>query len=109
PTLVVIAEAMQAEQRWDDSLPVLRRALSSDPNNPGALFLMGRFLSVDGKYAEAEPILKQAVQVNPKFFQARSVLARSYLGLERYDDAFTTYNQAVDLASDANKRAGGKL
>jgi tetratricopeptide (TPR) repeat protein len=104
PTLVLIAEAIQSEQRWSDSEPVLTRALKLDPRNPGALYLMGRFLSVRGRYEEAEPVLRQAVEVNPKSFQARTVLGRSYLGLERYDEAFKTYDQAVDLASEANKK-----
>jgi len=104
PTLVLIADAMQSEQRWSDSEPVLRRALELDARNPGALFLMGRLLSVNRKYAEAEPILKTAVAVNPKFFQARYILARCYLALERYDDAFKTYDEAVNLASDADRK-----
>ncbi len=104
PTLVLIAEAMQSEQRWGDSEPVLRRALELDGRNPGALFLMGRLLSVNRKYAEAEPILKTAVEVNPKFFQGRYILARCYLALDRYDDAFKTYAEAVNLASDADRK-----
>jgi tetratricopeptide (TPR) repeat protein len=104
PTLVLIAEAMQAETRWLDSDPVLRRALELDPRNPGGLFLMGRLLSVNRKYAEAEAVLKTAVEVNPKFFPARNILGRSYLGLERYDDAFKTYEDAVPLASDADRK-----
>ena len=104
PTLVLIADAMQLEQRWPDSEPVLRRALELDARNPGALFLMGRLLSVNRKYAEAEPILRVAVEVNPKFFQARYILARSYLALERYDDAFKTYDQAVNLAPEADRK-----
>ncbi len=104
PTLVLIAEAMQSETRWGDSDPVLRRALQLDPRNPGALFLMGRLLSVNRKYAEAETVLKTAVEVNPKFFPARNILARSYLGLERYDDAFKTYEAAAPLASEADRK-----
>jgi tetratricopeptide (TPR) repeat protein len=104
PTLVLIADAMQSETRWNDSDPVLRRALQLDPRNPGALFLMGRLLSVNRKYAEAETVLKTAVEVNPKFFPARNILGRSYLGLERYDDAFRTYEEAVALASDADRK-----
>jgi tetratricopeptide (TPR) repeat protein len=104
PTLVLIADAMQSEQRWNDSDPVLRRALQMDARNPGALFLLGRLLSVNRKYEEAEPVLKAAIEVNPKFFLARSILGRSYLGLERYDDAFRTYEQAVELASDADQK-----
>ncbi|HEX7530632.1 MAG TPA: tetratricopeptide repeat protein [Pyrinomonadaceae bacterium] len=104
PTLVLIAESMQSETRWNDSDPVLRRALQLDPRNPGALFLMGRLFSVNRKYAEAETVLKAAVEVNPKFFPARNILGRSYLGLERYDDAFKVYEQAVPLASEADRK-----
>jgi cytochrome c-type biogenesis protein CcmH/NrfG len=104
PTLVLIADAMQAERRWTDSEPVLRRALQLDPRNPGALFLMGRFLSVSRKYAEAEPVLKTAVEVNPKFYLARSVLGRCYLALDRYDDAFKAYDGAAPLASDSDRK-----
>ncbi|HMG74386.1 MAG TPA: tetratricopeptide repeat protein [Pyrinomonadaceae bacterium] len=104
PTLVLIADAMQIETRWNDSDPVLRRALQLDPRNPGALFLMGRLLSVNRKYAEAETVLRTAIEVNPKFFPARNILGRSYLGLARYDDAFRTYEEAVPLASDTDRR-----
>jgi cytochrome c-type biogenesis protein CcmH/NrfG len=105
PTLVLIAQQMQAESGdWGESEPVLRRALAMDPRNPGALFLLGRFLSSRGKYEQAEPVLKQAIDANPKLFAARTILGRCYLGLERYDDAFKTYDQAVDLASEADKK-----
>jgi tetratricopeptide (TPR) repeat protein len=105
PTLVLIAQNMQAESGdWSDSEPVLRRALAMDPRNPGALFLLGRLLSARGKYEDAEPVLKQAIDANPKLFAARTILGRCYLGLERYDDAFKTYDQAVDLASEADKK-----
>src|SRR2546421_2439460 len=103
-TLVLIADAMQSEQSWADSEPVLRRALDLDARNPGALFLMARFLSVNRKYAEAEPILKTVIEMSPKFFLARSILGRSYLALDRYDEAFKTYEQALDLASDADRK-----
>jgi tetratricopeptide (TPR) repeat protein len=104
PTLVLIADAMQSETRWEDSDPVLRRALKLDPRNPGALFLLGRLLSVNRNYAEAEAVLKTAVEVNPKFFPARNILGRSYLGLERYDDAFKTYEAAAPFASEADRK-----
>jgi len=105
PTLVLIAQNMQAESGdWSESEPVLRRALTMDPRNPGALFLLGRFLSARGKYEQAEPVLKQAIDANPKLFTARTILGRCYLGLERYDDAFKTYDQAVDLASEADRK-----
>jgi tetratricopeptide (TPR) repeat protein len=104
PTLVLIADSMQAEYQWADSEPVLRRALQLDPKNPGALFLLGRYLTATRKYSEAEPILKNAIEVNPKFFMARNLLGRVYLALERWDDAYAAYEQAEALAYDANRR-----
>jgi tetratricopeptide (TPR) repeat protein len=86
---------------------VLRRALQLDARNPGALYLLGRYLTVSRKYAEAEPVLKSAIEVNPKFFMARNILGRVYLALERWDDAYAAYDQAVDLAYDANRRELG--
>lgn len=104
-TLVLIADALQAQQRWNDSEPVLRRALALDARNPGALFLMGRFHSVNRRYAEAAAILKTAAEVNGKSFIVRTVLARAYLGAGAYDDAFRTYEQAAALASTADRKA----
>jgi len=104
PTLVLIANAMQADQRWLDSEPVLRRALAIDPRNPGALFLMGRLHSVNKRYAEAASVLKTAAEVNPKSFIVRNVLARAYLGAASYDDAFRTYEEALVLAPDGDRK-----
>lgn len=107
PTLVLIADAMQTEQRWIDSEPVLRRALELDAKNPGALFLLGKVMTVNKRYAEAEDAFKRAAEVNPKSFQVQYLLGRAYLGLERYDDAFKAYELAVTLASDADRRQLG--
>ena len=107
PTLVLIADAIQTEQRWNDSEPVLRRALELDAKNPGALFLLGRVMTVNKRYGEAESAFKRAGEINPKSFQVQYLLGRAYLGLERYDDAFKTYERAAELASDADRRQLG--
>ena len=104
PTLVLIADALQSEQRWNDSETVLQRALAMDARNPGALFLMGRFHSVNKRYAEAANFLKTAAEVNPKSFIVRNVLARAYLGMGSYDNAFKTYEEAALLASGADRK-----
>jgi tetratricopeptide (TPR) repeat protein len=105
PTLVLIADALQNQQRWNDSEEVLRRALQLDPRSPGALFLMGKLHSVNRRYAEAAAVLKTAAEVNPKSFVVRNVLARAYLGANSYDDAFRTYEQAAALAPDGDRKA----
>ena len=66
---------------------------------------MGRFHSVNQRYAEAAAILKIAAEVNAKSFIVRTVLARAYLGAGAHDDAFRTYEEAAVLASAADRKA----
>jgi tetratricopeptide (TPR) repeat protein len=103
-TLVVIAESLQAEQQWENSEPVLRKALELDARHPRALFLMGRTLVVLKHYEDAESHLKLAVEVSPRAFQAYNLLARDYLAMERYQDAEKTYEHAVEVASAAERK-----
>lgn len=103
PTLNLIAESLQAEQLWQESEPVLKRALSMDARNPTSLILMGRYFVVFRKYQDAEPYLKQATEVSPTSFQSHNLLARAYLGLDRVSDAEASYERASQFAS-ANER-----
>ncbi|MEP6706449.1 MAG: tetratricopeptide repeat protein [Pyrinomonadaceae bacterium] len=104
PTLVLIADALQSEQRWEVSDSILRRALALDARNPGALFLLGRSLAVRQRYQEAEGFLKSAIQVSPRGFQPYNILGRAYLGMRRYDDALRIYEQALPFASAGDRK-----
>jgi Flp pilus assembly protein TadD len=104
PTLVLIAEALQSEQRWADSEPVLHRALEIDANSPGALYLLGRSLVVRKQYADAEQPLRRAIEISPRSFAPYSVLGSAYLGSERYEDAEKLYNRAVDIANAGERK-----
>lgn len=104
PTLVLIADALQSEQRWDSSEPLLRRALGLDARNPGALSLLGRLFTVRQRYQEAEGFLKSAIQVSPRSFQNYNLLGRAHLGMKRYDDAWRTYDQALPFASAGERK-----
>lgn len=105
PTLVLIADALQSEQRWDESEPVLRRALGIDAKHPGALFLLGRVMVVKKRYDEAETLLKSAIEISPRSFAPYSVLGSAYLRANRLEDAEKIYNNAVEVAS-AGERKG---
>lgn len=104
PTLNLIAESLQAEQQWQNSEPVLKRALEIDARNPTALYLMGRMLVVFKRYGESEPYLKQATEVSPRAFQPFNLLGRSYLALDRFEEAEVTYEHAADFASPGDRK-----
>jgi Flp pilus assembly protein TadD len=65
-------------------------------------------LVVYKRYGEAEPYLKLATEVSPRAFQPRNLLGRSYLALERYEEAEVTYEHAAEFAStDDRKQLAG--
>jgi len=103
-TLNLIAESMQAEQLWEKSGPVIRRALELDARNPTSLLLMGRMLVVLKRYEEAEPYLKTATEVSPRAFQPHNLLGRSYLALGRFQDAEAIYERAAGFASEGDRK-----
>jgi superkiller protein 3 len=103
-TLVLIADSLQAEQQWDKSEPVLRKALEMDGRSTSALYLLGRALIVLRRPQEAEPYLTKAIELSPHSFQSYNLLGQAYLSLGRFEDAEKTYNSAVELATPAERK-----
>lgn len=103
-TLNLIAESLQGEQQWEESGPVLKRALELDQRNPRSLLLLGRTLVVLKKYAEAEPYLKTATEVSAKAFEPLNLLGRTYLAMDRFAEAEATYERAAALASPGDRK-----
>ncbi|MGH9968351.1 MAG: tetratricopeptide repeat protein [Pyrinomonadaceae bacterium] len=103
-TLNLIAESLQAEQQWELSGPVLKRALALDERNPASLLMMGKMLVVLKQYQEAEPYLKSATEVSPRAFQPFNLLGRTYLALERFAEAEVTYERAASFASEGDRK-----
>jgi cytochrome c-type biogenesis protein CcmH/NrfG len=65
---------------------------------------MGRMLVVFKRYQESEPFLKLATEVSPRAFQPFNLLGRTYLALDRFEDAELTYERAAAVASSGDKR-----
>ncbi|CAN5737680.1 hypothetical protein BH20ACI3_BH20ACI3_27340 [soil metagenome] len=103
-TLNLVAESLQGEQQWEQSGPVLKRALALEERNSTTLLLMGRMLVVLKRYQEAEPYLKTSTEVSPRAFQPFNLLGRTYLALERYADAEVTYERAATFASVGDRK-----
>jgi tetratricopeptide (TPR) repeat protein len=104
PTLVLIAETLQSENRFDDSEPLLRRALQMDARNPSANYFLGRSLVLKKRYSEAEPLLKTAIEVSPRSFAPYYVLGSAYLRAERLEDAERILNRAAEFASAGDRK-----
>ena len=99
PTMILVADVMQSQQRYLDSEPLLRRALSQDPKNPTALFLLGRALTTRDNFAEAETILKKSAEVSPNGFVAYILLGSMYVRQNKFDAAEKSLLKALKVVS----------
>jgi superkiller protein 3 len=104
PTLVLIAEAFDSEQRYSEGEPLLRRALEMDARNVGALYYLGRLLIALRRYNEAEPILKNVIEISPRSVTPYSLLGSAYLRMDRYEEAERTYTRGAEFASAGDRQ-----
>ncbi len=83
----------------DVALPAAQTAVKFTPKDPLALDTLGWVLVLDGRYYEAERILAQALEIDPRSASAHFHLALLYL---QTDDRISMYGhliQARDLGS----------
>lgn len=104
PTLVLVAEAMQSEQLYNESEPVLKRALELDRRNPSANFLMAKFNIYLKRFTDAEGYLKTTIEVSPRSFSPHYVLGSLYLRMDRPEDAEQAITRAAEVASPNDRR-----
>ncbi len=104
PTMILVAEVMQSQQKFIESEQLLRRALSADPKNPTALFFLGRALTTRGSYDEAEKVLKSSVDVSPNSFVAYAMLGSLYARRNNFEEAEKTLMKALKVVSYNERR-----
>jgi superkiller protein 3 len=103
PTMILVADVMQSEQKFLESEQLLRRALSLDAKNPTALNMFGRALTTRSEFDEAEKVLRKASEVSPNSFVSYTLLGSLALRRARLDDAEKWLNKALTVVS-ANER-----
>ena len=104
PTMILVADVMQSQQRYFESEQLLRRALREDPRNPTALFLLGRALTTRKSFAEAERVLKKSVEVSPNSFVSYALLGSMYSRRGQLANAESTLVRALNVISDNEKK-----
>lgn len=88
-------------QDGGDAEQALRKSIEvSHEKYVDALWLLAEFYSNDKRFADAEPLARKAVGLDPNSWQANSELARALVGLDQSDDAEESAEKAVKLAPD---------
>ncbi len=104
PTLILVADVMQSEQRYAESEPLLRKAVEADPKNPTGLMLLGKALTTLGNYADAEKFLQRSLAVSPNGFMPNCLLGSLYARQGKYELAENALLQALRFVSPNEKR-----
>lgn len=104
PTMILVAEVMQSQQRYGESEQLLRRALNGDPKNPTALFLLGRALTTRSNFEEAEQVLRKSLQVSPNNFNGYLLLGSLYSRQGKLDLAEKELFKALQVVSPLEKK-----
>lgn len=104
PTMILVADVMQSQQRYLESEQLLRAALRQDQKNPTALYLLGRALIVRKKFDEAESILKKSVEVSPNSFVSYTLLGSLYYSKGDLELAEKTLEKALKVISENEKK-----
>jgi len=79
----------------------LQAQIKANPNNPIAIAHHGAALVALGRYPEAEPVLRKALELVPNDYDTSYALAQLYERTQRYEDAFAQYRNAADLKRES--------
>ena len=104
PTMILVAEVMQSQQRYLESEQLLRSALRVDPKNPNALFLLGRALTTRSSFEEAQKVLKKSLEVCPDNFLGYLLLGSVYERQGNLPEAEKNLFKALQVVSPNEKK-----
>lgn len=77
--------------------------LSSDPNNAQALLLLGKIRCEQGRFSEAEAVLKRAAQLDHKSAAAHEYLGNAYAAENKIPEAVDEYKQTKELLPNSTE------
>lgn len=104
PTMIMVADVLQSQQKFGDSEQLLRQALREDAKNPTALLLLGRALIARSAFAEAESVLKKSIEISPKSLVSYTLLGSLYARQGELKDAENVLKKALQIISENEKK-----
>lgn len=104
PTMILVAEVFQSQQKYSESEQLLRRALATDAKNPTALYLLGRALTTRGSFDESEKVLRKSIEVSPNSFVPYTILSSVYLRRGKFEDSEKALMNALKVSSTTEKK-----
>lgn len=104
PTMIMVADVLQSQQKFNESEQLLRQALREDGKNPTAMFLLGRALIARGAFGEAETVLKKSIEVSPKSLVSYTLLGSLHARSKDFKEAEKILMKALPIISENEKK-----
>ena len=101
-----LGTALAAQQRFEEALPKLSRALDLVPSDPVTHKNMGAVLKQLGRLPEAEASLRQALELKPDFDEAHHNLGNVLRDLGRLSEAEASFRRALEFKPDYHQALG---
>ncbi len=92
-----LASALLDQRRFDQAIPILKRALAANPRDPQLTSLMGYACFATGNYPQAEFYSRQSVALMPANAQAHANLGSALVSQARFAEALTHLDRAITL------------
>ena len=97
-----LAELLYLARRLEEARPLLERFYRSDPDDPRWAAMLGNLLAGEQEYEKAVPLLESAVSRPDAPTTARLDLGRSYLALDKPQEAAEHLSAALGLDTDGS-------
>lgn len=101
---LLVADVLQSEGKFAESVSLLERALDADPRNPTALTMIGRALTTQGKFVEAERYLQTSISVSPASFISYNLIGVLFARQNKLELAENYFIQALRYVTLFEKR-----
>jgi tetratricopeptide (TPR) repeat protein len=100
-TILAAAQSFQRVDRYPESIPVLQRLVSRQPESAVGHYLLGAAFERTGKRSEAVAELRRVLQIDPDFHAALNYLGYTLAeAKENLDEALSLIQRAVALEPD---------
>ena len=86
------------QERMQDAIDLLQRAVKSDPDDAMCFCNLGNLLKEQGELSQAIDVYRKALSIKPDYVDAQYNLAISLKAAEDYNAARTAYQQLLEIA-----------
>jgi len=108
PTPVTEVRRMHRDQQWRESIPILNRLISAQPNNAELFALRSHAYSHLELPTEALADAQRAVQLAPKSAEAYLRRGEAKHGDQRFVEAVADYDKSIDIDRNDAEAWGNK-